>query len=63
MRYNLSTMNIVTVIPITKTRLNYPLNYFSAGNIPVGAIVSVPLRSKMIYGIVSESKPAEKSTF
>jgi len=34
------------------------LSYFTASEIPIGAIVSVPLRSKTIHAIVAESRPA-----
>ena len=52
-------MNIITVIPLTKSKFADTLSYFTATDVPVGAIVSVPLRSKTIHAIVTESKPAE----
>ena len=52
-------MNIITVIPLTRSKVADTLSYFTAAVHPVGAIVSVPLRSKNIYAIITESRPAE----
>jgi primosomal protein N' len=51
-------MNLLTVIPLTRQKVAETLSYFTASEIPVGAIVSVPLRSKSIHAIVAESRPA-----
>ena len=45
-------MYIVTVIPIQKGFQKENLTYFSQNEVPLGYIVSVPLRSKNIDGIV-----------
>lgn len=52
-------MNIITVIPITRQKVAATLSYFTAEEVPVGAVVSVPLRSKNIHAIVAESRVAE----
>jgi len=52
-------MYIITVIPLTRSKVNDTLSYFTASEIPVGAIVSVPLRSKSIHAIIIESRAAE----
>jgi len=51
-------MNLLTVIPLTRQKVAETLSYFTASEIPIGAIVSVPLRSKTIHAIVAESRPA-----
>ena len=45
-------MNIVTVIPLARGIPKENLDYFTIKNIPVGTIVSIPLRKKIIDGIV-----------
>jgi len=53
-------MNILTVIPLTHAKGVPPeLSYFTAADVPVGAIVSVPLRSKSIHAIVTRTESAE----
>lgn len=52
-------MNVITVIPITKQKIAPTLSYFTASEVPVGAIVTVPLRSKTIHAIVAETRTAE----
>ncbi len=51
-------MNIISVIPLDKAKIASELTYFTSSDVPVGAIVSVPLRSKKIQAIVTDSKPA-----
>jgi primosomal protein N' (replication factor Y) len=51
-------MNIVEIIPIARTTKAETLSYFTAENPPIGAIVDVPLRSKIIHGIVAAVRPA-----
>lgn len=51
-------MNIITVIPLTRSKVAGELSYFTASDVPLGAIVSVPLRSKNIHGIVVGIRPA-----
>ncbi len=53
-------MNIISVIPLSRSKIASELSYFTASEIPMGAIVSVPLRSKSIYGIVTRSENADK---
>lgn len=52
-------MNIITVIPLTRSKALESLSYFTASDAPVGAIVSVPVRSKSVHAIVTETRPAE----
>ena len=51
-------MRILTVIPISRGISKDTLTYFSKKDVTVGSIVSIPLRQKMVFGLVSESKPA-----
>ncbi len=50
-------MNLITVIPLTRQKVASTLSYFTSSTVPVGAIVTVPLRSKTISAIVSDSRP------
>ncbi len=50
-------MNIITVIPLTRSKMVSELSYFTASTVPKGAIVSVPLRSSTINAIVIDVKP------
>ncbi len=50
-------MNIITVIPLSRSKMVGELSYFTASDMPVGAIVSVPLRSKSIHAIVTSVRP------
>ncbi len=52
-------MNVITVIPLSRSKLASELSYFTSTEIPVGAIVTVPLRSKSIHAIVTKSRRAE----
>ncbi len=49
-------MNLITVIPLTRSKVAETLLYFTSSEAPNGAIVSVPLRSKIIHGIVVEKR-------
>lgn len=51
-------MNLITVIPLTRSKVADTLSYFTASDIQVGAVVNVPLRNKTIHAIVTEVKPA-----
>jgi primosomal protein N' len=55
-------MNIITVIPLTRSKVGGEtgtLSYFTASEVPIGAVVSVPLRSKSIHAVVTDTRPAE----
>jgi len=52
-------MNIIEVIPISRGIGTDTLSYFTALELPLGALVDVPLRSKKIHGIVISSRKAE----
>ncbi len=56
-------MYIVTVIPIQKGFQKENLSYFSPNDIPLGSIISVPLRSKNIDGIVINVENARDQKF
>lgn len=49
-------MYVVEVIPFARGITHDNLSYFSKDNFPAGSLVSVPLRSKSIYGLVLSSK-------
>jgi len=50
-------MNVITVIPLTRSKILGELSYFTASDVPIGAIVSVPIRSKNVHAIVTSSQP------
>lgn len=52
-------MNIITVIPLSRAKVADTLSYFTAQDVPIGAIVAVPLRSKSIHAIVTEVRPVQ----
>lgn len=45
-------MYIATVIPLAKGSQKEYLSYFSANDVPVGSIVTIPIRSKIVDAIV-----------
>ncbi|MES2215836.1 MAG: hypothetical protein V4481_00885 [Patescibacteria group bacterium] len=51
-------MNIITVIPLSKIRIFETLSYFTASDVPVGAVVSVPIKSRSIPAIVVATQSA-----
>lgn len=51
-------MYIIEVIPISRAISIDTLSYFTSKDIPVGAIVDIPLRKKITQGIVVSSKNA-----
>src|SRR3989344_5979146 len=53
-------MKILTVIPITRGISADTLTYFTKTDVAVGAIVSIPLRKKMAYGLVTGSRDAKE---
>lgn len=53
-------MQILRVIPISRGISKDTLTYFTKNDVSVGSIVSIPLRKKMIYGLVTSSEPAEE---
>src|ERR1035437_3867008 len=57
---NINPMNILEIIPISRSTKIETLSYFTSENPPVGAIVDVPLRSKVIHGIVAAVRPAKE---
>jgi len=53
-------MKVLTVIPISKGIPKDTLTYFTKNEVGIGSIVKVPLRSKVIHGLVLEEKSAEE---
>jgi len=51
-------MNILEIIPISRSTRIETLSYFTSENPPIGAIVDVPLRGKTVHGIVAAVQPA-----
>lgn len=51
-------MFIVTVIPLTKGQQNEYLSYFSVTDIPIGSIVTIPVRTKTQDAIVISTEEA-----
>lgn len=51
-------MRIVTVIPIARGISKDTLTYFTKKDVQLGSIVSIPLRSKTAYGLVTGSREA-----
>jgi primosomal protein N' (replication factor Y) len=52
-------MNIITVIPLSRSKIAEELIYFTSTDVPMGAIVTVPLRRKNIYAIVTKVEEAK----
>lgn len=52
-------MNIITVIPLSRSKVAEELIYFTSSDITIGDIVSVPLRKKYISAIVTKIESAE----
>lgn len=52
-------MNIIEVIPISRGIGTNTLSYFTAKEVPIGALVDIPLRNKKVHGIVISSRKAE----
>lgn len=53
-----ASMNIITVIPLVRTKGVGELSYFTGADVPVGAIVNVPIRSKSVSALVTSIHPA-----
>lgn len=51
-------MHIITVIPILKGISKDTLTYFTKEKVPVGSLVSISVRSRSGFGLVTEVKPA-----
>jgi primosomal protein N' (replication factor Y) len=54
-------MKIVTVIPLKKGGWKEDLTYFTAKEIRVGSVVTVPFRTKNILGLVTSSEDASET--
>ncbi len=54
-------MKILEVIPIAKGIKNDTLSYFSGSDIPVGSIIKVPLRKRIIPALVISTKDVGES--
>ncbi len=56
---SITTMKIVTVLPLQKSVFKDSLTYFSSKELKPGAIVEAPLGNRSITGLVTELTPAE----
>jgi primosomal protein N' (replication factor Y) len=52
-------MNIIGVIPISRGIGTDTLSYFTSKEVPIGALVDIPLRNKKVHGIVLSIRKAE----
>lgn len=52
-------MNIITVVPITRQKVPATLTYFTTKEVPVGAVATIPIRSKSVLAIVTDTRTAE----
>ncbi|MGC9605724.1 MAG: hypothetical protein ABSF56_03150 [Minisyncoccia bacterium] len=52
-------MNLIAVIPLSRLKVAPTLSYFTSSEVPVGAVVTVPLRSRSVHAIVAEARRAE----
>jgi primosomal protein N' (replication factor Y) (superfamily II helicase) len=53
-------MYVIDVIPIAKGIGTNLLSYFTAKEVPVGAVVTIPIRKKVTHGIVLSVRKAEE---
>lgn len=53
-------MNVITVIPLSRSKIAQELLYFTSVSVPIGAIVTVPLKKRNISAIVTKIEPAEE---
>lgn len=53
-------MFVIEVIPIAKVIGTDTLSYFTSKEVPVGAIVDIPLRKKLVHGIVVSVRTASE---
>ena len=54
-------MFVLEVIPFSRTAPAAPLSYRSRTNLPVGTLVSIPLRKKTVVGLVLGSVPVQEA--
>lgn len=54
-------MKVYTVIPLARTGAKETLTYFGPDTVPLGSLVSVPLRKKSVHAIVIEADSIEAS--
>ena len=54
----MKTMNIIKVIPITRGISKENLSYFTSIDVPIGSIVRVPVRKKIVNGFVISKENA-----
>ena len=53
-------MYIIEIIPISRSIGTDTLSYFTSKEVPLGAIVDIPLRKKIVHGIVISVKKASE---
>ncbi len=56
-------MFVLSVIPLSRTAPPHPLSYRSSTRVKPGAIVSVPLRKKILPGLVVECIPVREAKY
>lgn len=54
-------MNIISVIPISRGIALESLSYFSKNEVSKGSVVTIPLRNKSVFGLVTNSVPAHEA--
>ena len=54
-------MYVLEVIPFSRTAPPAPLSYRSRTDLPIGTIVSIPLRKKIVPGLVTQSVPVREA--
>lgn len=52
-------MKIVTVIPLSRGISKEVLTYFTKSDVKLGSIVKIPLRKKIVYGLVTDTEDAK----
>jgi primosomal protein N' len=54
-------MFVLEIIPFSRTAPPAPLSYRSRTDLPIGTIVSIPLRKKVVPGLVTQSIPVREA--
>ncbi len=54
-------MFVLEIIPFSRTAPPAPLSYRSRADLPIGTIVSIPLRKKVVPGLVTQSVPVREA--
>ncbi len=54
-------MKVLEVIPVAKGLVNETLSYFTGSDVPVGSLIKIPLRKRIVPAIVIDSRDAHES--